>query len=256
VGLKVAHPSRLPGFGDQLRDFLQTTSTSCRRSAGILRWHVRRKLRATDARLIEAYSRQPGVRKLHIGCGNNLLNGWLNSDFYPTTEGVLYLDATKPFPFEDGVFRYVFSEHMIEHIDYRQGIGMLAECFRVLGPGGTVRVSTPDFSFLVALCVREKSDRQRQYIHWAIQSFVPEAPVEEDVFVVNNFVRNWGHRFIYSEGVLRRALESVGFVNVVRRALNGSDDDELKNLENEKRLPPRFLELETMSLEGVKASER
>jgi predicted SAM-dependent methyltransferase len=241
--------------GGHFRVFRRATLSSFRRSAGILRWHLRRTLKGTDARLIENYFEQQGAKKLHIGCGDNILTGWLNSDLYPAAHGVLHLDATRGFPFEDGVFHYVFSEHMIEHITFSQGASMLAECFRVLGPGGLVRIATPDLAFLLGLCSAEKSEAQTRYVRWAIESFVPEATANDEVFVLNNFVRNWGHQFIYSESVLCRALESAGFVNIVRRELNTSDAEDLQNLENENRLPAGFLKLETMTIEAMKPLE-
>ena len=59
--------------------------------------------------------------KLHLGCGKNMLPGWINTDFPPKKENILELDATKKFPFEDNSIDYVFSEHMIEHISFEDG---------------------------------------------------------------------------------------------------------------------------------------
>jgi hypothetical protein len=75
----------------------------------------------------------------------------------------------------------------------------------------------------------------------------------EATFVINNFVRAWGHQFIYDEGTLRASLEQAGFVDVSRRALQESDEPVFRRLENEARMPPAFLQLETLTLEGKKA---
>src|SRR5215216_3456181 len=96
----------------------------------------------------------PPSRKLHLGCGKHSLAGWLNTDMNECpASSIIKLDATKPFPFEPGSFAYVFSEHMIEHIPFKDGTSMLKECFRVLQPGGKIRIATPDFRFLVNLYV-------------------------------------------------------------------------------------------------------
>ena len=63
----------------------------------------------------------------------------------------MYLDATQTFPLPDCSFDYIFSEHMIEHVTYQNGKRMILECYRVLKPGGLLRISTPDLSFLVDL---------------------------------------------------------------------------------------------------------
>jgi predicted SAM-dependent methyltransferase len=74
---------------------------------------------------ISQYFAAHAERKLHIGCGANVLSGWLNSDFPARARDVLNLDATQAFPFQDGTFNYVFSEHMIEHIPYLGGMSIL-----------------------------------------------------------------------------------------------------------------------------------
>ena len=72
------------------------------------------------------------------------------------------------------------------------------------------------------------------------------------MFVINNFVRDWGHLFIYDEKILRFSLEQAGFSNVIRCELNTSADEGLRDLEFEPRLPPGFLRLETMTLEATR----
>lgn len=215
---------------------------------------VLRTISRLDQNLIDTYLREKGLKKLHLGCGTALLEGWLNSDYYPISPKVLSLDATKRFPLPSGQFDYVFSEHMIEHISYQGGRRMLNECHRVLKPGGKVRISTPDMRFLIDLYGTGKSAVQEGYIAWAVRTFVPDAPAYEDTFAINNFVRAWGHTFIYDEKTLRGSLENAGFGDITAWELNASSDPELANLEQEDRLPSGFLRLETLTLEATKAS--
>ncbi len=214
----------------------------------------RRLLFGIDRKIVRDYLDTNRVRKLHIGSGANLLPGWLNSDFYPKAPGVLHIDARGRFPFADEQFDYVFSEHMIEHIAYAKGASMLKECFRVLKPGGRLRISTPDLAFLMDLGRSDRSELQNEYIRWSTSKFVKHAPAADAAFVINNFVRRWGHLFIYDETTLRAAFIAAGFDSVVRRALNDSDDPALRDLENERRLPKGFLRLETLTIEGTKPS--
>ena len=129
---------------------------------------------------------------------------------------------------------------------------MLTECHRVLRPNGTLRIATPDLAFLVDLYRSNKSELQQYYVKWTTDTFIAAAPYYEDTFVINNFVRDWGHQFIYDEKVLRYSLEKVGFRDIRKCDLNNSEDKELINLENENRYPPGFLRLETLILEGTK----
>ena len=87
------------------------------------------------------------MRKLNLGCGGNVLDGWINSDVNPISSDVIHLNVGNEFPFNDNEFDYIFSEHMIEHKPYEVGSSSLKECYRVLKPRGVVRVSTPDLAF-------------------------------------------------------------------------------------------------------------
>ena len=223
-----------------------------------LHWYMRERRRhiqvaPQNRKLQNNYLSSAKVAKLHLGCGRHLLDGWLNTDLNQS-EGVMALDATKEFPFVDSSFDYVYSEHMIEHIQYPDGQRMLSECFRMLRPGGRIRIATPDLQFLIALYNPNKSDLQRSYIRWATEIFVKHAPFQADTFVINNFFRDWGHQIIYDEKTLRFALERCGFVDITRCPLCESTDAELRGLENHGRMPPEFLELETIVMEGRKPS--
>ena len=204
-----------------------------------------------DEKLIKEYFSGASKRKLHVGCGENVLEGWLNCDLNPKKSSVLRFDATKRYPFDDGQFDYVFSEHFIEHIDYRQGLKMLSECCRVLKRGGKTRITTPNIVFLVDLYRKDKTEQQLRYIEWATKNFIGYAPAARDVYVINNFFFcDWGHRFIYDLQSLTELMQRAGFVNIRSFDLGVSDDRELRDLENESRMPAGFLRLESITVEG------
>jgi predicted SAM-dependent methyltransferase len=216
---------------------------------------VGRDVAGVDKRIIDQYLDRHSVKKLHLGCGHHPLVHWLNTDLSPRIRNVVAVDVTRKFPFPAETFDYVFSEHMIEHISYTQGHAMLRECFRILKPGGKIRVSTPDLAFLIDMYAKPKSELQDRYIKWVTESFIRHAPACEDVFVINNFVRDWGHTFIYDEKTLKASLEMAGFKNISRCGLNESDDKNLRYLENESRMPPGFVRLESLTLEASRCDD-
>jgi predicted SAM-dependent methyltransferase len=213
-----------------------------------------RKLTARDERFIRRYFESTSVPKLHIGAGKNLLPGWLNTNWYPNTNAAIFLDATKPFPLPSASFDYAYSEHMIEHLPEAGGGNMIRETFRVLKPGGTFRISTPDINFLVHLMNPDLTEVERRYIRWAgVRTHGSDSPTA--LSVVNNFVRAWGHTFIYDEPSLTASMRAAGFVDIKPFKILESDTPELRGLENVGRMEDGFLQLETMTLEGTKPAQ-
>ena len=94
--------------------------------------------RTRRSKRVEAYLSRHTSPKLQLGTGSNVYDGWLNTDVVDYKRGneVLYLDVRKRFPLPDNSFDAVFSEHVIEHVTYRDGLHCLRECRRVLKPGG------------------------------------------------------------------------------------------------------------------------
>jgi predicted SAM-dependent methyltransferase len=194
------------------------------------------------------------VAKLQIGCGGNMLQGWLNTDgqmdgwYHPQS---FRLDATQPFPLPDSSFDYVYSEHMIEHISWTDGQFMLQECFRVMKPGGRIRISCPDINFLIKL-YQDPNELDQAYI----ESNKPEwAPYPDAIFTFNNFMRDWGHKFIYDRETLSLSLNAAGFIDISQHLVLESNDPNLQNLEIVSRMPTGMLQLETMTLEAMKPYE-
>ena len=54
------------------------------------------------------------------------------------------LDLRKPLPLTDGSASVVYSEHFLEHLGADDARRFLAECRRVLRPGGLCHVVVPD----------------------------------------------------------------------------------------------------------------
>jgi len=91
---------------------------------------------------------------INLGCGGNGLPGWVNVDGYPAKNVNCVCDCRRKLPFPDGSARGIFSEHFFEHLDYTDEVpAFLAECLRVLRPGGIIRIVVPDAGeYLRAYC--------------------------------------------------------------------------------------------------------
>lgn len=228
-----------------IRRVLSEIRSSARSFPGILRSKLERP------RAVAGYLTDHTSPKLHIGCGPHKLAGWLNTDI-DVSNGALYLDATKPLPFPDDTFNFIFSEHMIEHIPIVAARRLCLECVRILRPGGVLRVATPDMAFLFALWSNEDPDLNKNYILNATQHF-KNYPVLNKCATINNFFYNWGHCFIYDEETLSQIFLEVGLSDVERVKVGESRHTALEGLEQHgKSISDEYNALETMVLEGTK----
>ena len=181
--------------------------------------------------MVEGYLRKSEIRKLQLGTGLNILDSWLNSDIFPKSLKVIYLNAKRVFPFNDYSFDYIFSEHQIEHLSYLEGKRMLEESFRILKPGGVIRIATLSLESLIELYGRKKTEIQLRYIKRIIDKFLPEIGIYDECFVINNAFRGWGHQFIYDRKILKGVFEEAGFVDIQELGSGESLDENLRNIE-------------------------
>jgi len=213
----------------------------------------RREIR--DPGVIRDYLESHSIRRLQLGAGGNDPTEWLNTDIFPTVEEV-YVDATKPFPFPDGSFQYIFSEHMIQALPWEGGLAMLKECYRVLAPGGKLRVVSPNLAKFVQL-LRENPDADEKRFMEAKMRFHgwPESPVT-GAYIFNRQVRDWGHQFLYDPATLRKSFELAGFKQITEYRIDEKTDPVFRQVEIRTRNEGSDLWLinswESMAFEAVR----
>jgi predicted SAM-dependent methyltransferase len=59
------------------------------------------------------------------------------------------MDVRKRITFPDASVRYIYSSHTFEHFSYEDSLKVARECYRVLAPGGVLRIVVPDLGILV-----------------------------------------------------------------------------------------------------------
>lgn len=86
-----------------------------------------------------------GYRKLHLGCGRTILEGWINLDLIklPGVDVVANLDecANVKLPFEDDYFEEFYGSHLIEHI--KNALPMMQELHRIAKPNAKATFRCP-----------------------------------------------------------------------------------------------------------------
>ncbi len=85
--------------------------------------------------------------KLHLGCGPNVKEGYVNIDGYVEGENVVKMDILN-MEYPDESADEILSEHLFEHIPFKDEERLFNECYRLLKPGGKLIVETPDMEWL------------------------------------------------------------------------------------------------------------
>ena len=92
----------------------------------------------------EAVSGGEAMRYLNLGCGKRYHSSWINIDIAPQGPEIRAYDLSKGIPLPEGSCDVVYHSNLLEHLRRPQARHLMKECFRVLRPGGILRVAVPD----------------------------------------------------------------------------------------------------------------
>lgn len=85
------------------------------------------------------------MKKLNLGSGEFLKEGFVNVDYYSVTKPDVEHDLSKfPYPFEENTFEWVESDHCLEHLP--NPFAVMKEIHRISKNGTTVIIRVPHFS--------------------------------------------------------------------------------------------------------------
>lgn len=158
----------------------------------------------------------------NLGCGAQFEPGYCNADFFPFN-GLRRLlgrkqkpldwalDLRYPLKCDDALFRGVFLEHTLEHLDVWSGRQLLAELYRVIRPGGTLRVSVPSLRKFVDFY--EGRPSHSNFDCW-------DPPAE----AIWSLTHNWGHKSVYDAELLGSFFTEAGFVDVREETFRSGRD--------------------------------
>lgn len=181
-----------------------------------------------------------------LGCGFVIADNYLNIDFLDlmfenkieTTDIVkitdktncyfLKHDATKRIPLAEQQFQTVYHSHFLEHVNPVEGYNVLVECFRILKPGGTLRILVPDLEFWVDAYYNKK----QEFLNWYKDKWLGDSVLTKtSAQIFMGALHNHEHKMGYDFETLKHILESIGFNNVVRTEYGVSNIPEIDFLE-------------------------
>lgn len=199
-------------------------------------------------------SQTPSAARLHLGCGANILNGWLNVDyslgarltravpFFRTLNRRLHFtrvdwddrivlhDLRERLPWPEDSMATIYTSHTLEHFSRDEGRMLLAECFRVLRSGGILRIVVPDLAPLVRRYVSGEVAADRFVEHLEVL-YKPQRSI------VKRALTPWiqfPHKCMYDEASLVAACGAIGFRAVARHPFESAIPD-IRDIESADR---------------------
>lgn len=155
------------------------------------------------------------IVKLHLGCGKNHFDGFINIDQRQTSATDLECDIVR-LPFDDNTIDRIETYHVIEHMPRHDVPRALKEWFRVMKPNGTLIIECPDFDRTAKEYLDGREDRI------------------DNIFGLQRFPGDT-HLFGYNFKRLKALVQNAGFADVTE----SSPQDYHKDLEPCLRLEAR-----------------
>jgi predicted SAM-dependent methyltransferase len=158
--------------------------------------------------------------RLHIGCGRESLQGWVNIDNQQLPGVDRVLDIRDGLPFRDA--QAIFAEHFLEHLTLDEALLFLRDCRRSLADEGILRLSTPNLDWVYLTNYRVDPSRT-------------DLDGTQLCLNFNRAFHGWGHRFLFNAPMLSAALRSVGFATLRYCRYGESAVPFLSNLERHEK---------------------
>jgi hypothetical protein len=150
---------------------------------------------------------------LHLGCADQLFEGWVNADFFMInkTNFLIFskkpkkpewmLDLRYPLKCESNYWDGVFTEHTLEHLYPNQAVNCLKEILRTLKPKAWLRITLPDLRKYVDFYRGIEVDER--FKKWSTGA---EA--------IRALTQDFGHLSVWDSELLEVTLKDIGFTNV------------------------------------------
>jgi SAM-dependent methyltransferase len=140
--------------------------------------------------------------KLHLGCGNRHIPGFVHVDVssFPHIDHVQDIRDLSNFP--DASMELVYACQVLSYFDRHEVGAVLKEWSRVLAPGGILRLSVPDFAVLSRLYQAGLS------LDWFLGTLYGRIPGPDGTSLY--------HRTTYDEPSARRVLGEAGLTDIRR----------------------------------------
>jgi predicted SAM-dependent methyltransferase len=140
--------------------------------------------------------------RLQFGCGSRRLSGWVNIDLLGSSADFVW-DLRRPVPLPNNSVSAVYHEHFLEHLPFDSAVQSLQDAYRLLRPGGILRLAVPDFRRYCEDYVEPNG---------FLDLLKPDRPTR--CIAVNEILYWYGHRSMWDAETLTLLLTELGFDGV------------------------------------------
>jgi predicted SAM-dependent methyltransferase len=159
---------------------------------------------------------------LNVGCGPNIFDNFISLDWGWIPKIDICWDITrKPYPLKDNSLDGIFTEHCLEHISFADCEKNLREFYRILKPGGTIRIVVPDGELYADIYHRRKNGEEIYMPYEREEGYI--TPMAR----MNGIFRNHGHQFIYDFETFSYQLKKTGFKDIKKETFAHGRDPRL-----------------------------
>ena len=142
--------------------------------------------------------------------------GYISVDFDTAPgEWTVKHDLTKPIPLPSGSVMRIHTEDFLEHITVDEIKALLVECYRLLAPGGVMRIGVPDYNNPKDRSYLQRGYDRRYPGHVTLTNYeLMKDIIESSPFSRYEFYHYWDggayvdHPMDYSLGMIRRTPEN------------------------------------------------
>ena len=148
-------------------------------------------------------------------------NDFINIDYGWLPRLDLCWDITTGIPFDSNSIKGIYTEHCLEHINFLPCQNVINDFFRLLQPGGVVRIIVPDAELYINLYIKSKNGETVTF------PYVTDEEFETGFFpimAVNRVFRNHGHLYYHYFDTISMMLRKAGFVDISKESfMKGRD---------------------------------
>lgn len=205
--------------------------------------------------------------KVNLACGDVFIDSddWINFDFAPASSSVIKANLLDKLPLPDDGASLVYASHFFEHIPRDAIAGFLRECFRILAPGGSIRLVLPDFEEMASTYLKYRDAGEHEKADFLIVEIIDQAVRRRPGGELGDIYRQLRSQTGESVAEMRQFINGRngeafgGLINESKFALNSASMHACKqNIAGGAAAHHRYLDtgLPSITPQGVSRTER